>query len=154
MKKVVIIILILAILVGGGFVAFYHVRDYLTAKMITQLENTDEMQEYVKEVKEKVADASADENKEDTEEKDKEEKTDAKKEEETGKEEKKSGGFWDEPLVKSVYARYSASEIASVSSMAAGGFTPEEKRQVKAIVFAKMSRAELNEIINLYYKYN
>lgn len=59
--------------------------------------------------------------------------------------------FWEEPLVKSVAARFTQAEIAELSKMAAGGFTAEEKARVKSIVYAKVSSSEINELKRLYY---
>lgn len=60
----------------------------------------------------------------------------------------------DHPYVKSIYNRFSASEIAQVSAMMTGGFTPEEKSRVKSIVMSKVTSDEINklkEIYSLYY---
>lgn len=59
--------------------------------------------------------------------------------------------LWDEPLVKSVAARFSQSEIAEITKMAPGGFTAEEKSRVKSIVYSKVSQAEISELKKLYY---
>ena len=157
MKKIIVIFSAVAVLITAGVFGFYKIRDVFTDKMMSQLQNDEEVKKYAEEIKKK-AESVAEEIKEETEKED-EEKTEEEKKEAEEKEkaengEKKPGGFWDEPLVKSVYARYSASEIATVSSMAAGGFTAEEKRRAKAIVFSKMSSSEFNQILQLYNKYN
>ena len=62
--------------------------------------------------------------------------------------------LWDEPLVKSVAARFSQSEIAEMTKMAAGGFTAEEKSKIKSIVYSKVSQAEISELKKLYYTHS
>ena len=58
--------------------------------------------------------------------------------------------FWDEPLVKSVYARFSASEIAMASSALAGGLSAEKKQEIKNIVLSRVSAHEIHELQRLY----
>ena len=158
MKKIIVIFIAVAVLITAGVFGFYKIRDVFTDKMMSQLQNDEEAKKYADEIKKKaegVAEEIKEKSEKEEEEKtEEEEKKEAEEKEKAANSEKKPGGFWDEPLVKSVYARYSASEIATVSSMAAGGFNPEEKSRAKAIVFSKMSSSEFNQILQLYNKYN
>jgi len=201
MKKIIVILLIVALLFGAGVFGFYKVRDVFTRKMISQLSESEEIKKYIEKTDEKlnkiveehgsIAKAlekeyneyieengeseiskkaettekkasSADDNNTNVdfaEKKQPEENINTKKTEKkvnNNKEtqsKKEAGDFWSEPLVKSVYGRFSASEIASMSSMAAGGFTAEEKKKIKSIVFSRVSGSEINQIIALYNKY-
>lgn len=57
------------------------------------------------------------------------------------------------PYVKNIYKRFSAAEIAEVSSMLPGGFTSEEKTRAKQIVLSKVSKSEINRLQEIYKLY-
>lgn len=61
-----------------------------------------------------------------------------------------AGSFWDEPLVKSVYSRFSASEIAMAARASAGGLSAKEKQAVKDMVYGRVSASEIAELQRLY----
>ncbi len=74
---------------------------------------------------------------------------------------KKSGGTLtmddlqgaDKAYVMSIYNRFTASEVSTVSAMLSGGITAEEKRKIKSIVYAKVSTAEINKLYAIAEKY-
>ncbi|MBQ7036944.1 MAG: hypothetical protein IJN74_05590 [Clostridia bacterium] len=59
----------------------------------------------------------------------------------------------DKDYVMSIYKRFSASEVSQVSGMLSGGITPEEKQIIKGIVYAKVSKAEVNKLFAIAKKY-
>lgn len=59
----------------------------------------------------------------------------------------------DKKYVMSIYKRFTAAEVNQVSSMLSNGITPEEKKTIKAIVYAKVSREELNTLFAIAKKY-
>ncbi len=59
----------------------------------------------------------------------------------------------DKAYVMNIYKRFTASEVTTVSGMLSGGITAEEKKQIKAIVYAKVSSAEVNELYRIANKY-
>lgn len=65
-----------------------------------------------------------------------------------------TGDFWSHPLVQSVYSRFSSGEIAQAMSAVSGNATGAEKKAVKEMVLSRVSAAEINELQELYYKYN
>ena len=61
-----------------------------------------------------------------------------------------AGSFWDEPLVQSVYSRFSSSEIALAMRAASGDATSAEKKAVKDMVYGRVSASEIAELQRLY----
>ena len=59
----------------------------------------------------------------------------------------------DKSYVMSIYNRFTASEVSTVSSMLSGGLTVEEKRAIKSIVYAKVSGAEIDRLYAIARKY-
>jgi len=59
----------------------------------------------------------------------------------------------DKAYVMSIYNRFTASEVSTVSGMLSGGLTVEEKRAIKKIVYAKVSDAEINKLYEIARKY-
>ncbi len=59
----------------------------------------------------------------------------------------------DKSYVMSIYYRFSASEVNTVSQMMADGITTEEKQTIKQIVYAKVSRAEVDTLFAIARKY-
>ncbi len=59
----------------------------------------------------------------------------------------------DKSYVMSIYNRFTASEISTVSGMLSGGLTVEEKRTIKSIVYAKVSGAEIDRLYAIARKY-
>lgn len=149
-KKWICTVAVLLLLLAGGKIAFDKGKDYVAKKMVTELSNTEAVKKY-KEEAEKAAEAvSGEDTKEEAKEKPEEKKAEEKKAESTPA----AGDFWSEPLVREVYARFSASEISTCSSMLSGGLTKEEKKYIKNLVYSRVSSAEISEIERLYYKYN
>ena len=61
-----------------------------------------------------------------------------------------AGSFWDEPLVQSVYSRFSASEIALAAEAMSGGLSGSEKKAVKDMIYGRVSASEIAELQRLY----
>ncbi len=59
----------------------------------------------------------------------------------------------DKDYVMSIYKRFTSSEINYVTSMLSNGLTVEEKREIKAIVYAKVSSEEVNTLYAIAKKY-
>ncbi len=59
----------------------------------------------------------------------------------------------DKTYVMGIYKRFSASEVSTVSGMLSGGLTAEEKKAIKAIVYAKVSRSEIDKLFQIAKKY-
>ena len=59
----------------------------------------------------------------------------------------------DKTYVMGIYKRFSASEVSKVSGMLSGGLTAEEKKAIKAIVYAKVSSTEINKLFQIAKKY-
>ena len=49
-------------------------------------------------------------------------------------------------FVMSIYGRFSGGEISRVSAMLNGGLTPQEKQEIKSIVYSKVSAAEISKL--------
>lgn len=148
-KKLILIAVILAVLAIGGKIAYEKGRNYVAKKFIDQMAQTSEVQKYKETIKkelEKKMEKAPEEIPADS----KVEPSPTITPEPGGN----AGDFWDEPLVKDVYGRFSAGEISTVTSMMADGFTREEKKYIKQLVFSRVSAAEISEIERLYYKYN
>ena len=56
-----------------------------------------------------------------------------------------AGSFWDEPLVQSVYSRFSASEIAMASKAMTGNLSGSEMKAVKDMIYGRVSASEIAE---------
>ncbi|MBO4897548.1 MAG: hypothetical protein J5590_04560 [Clostridia bacterium] len=61
-----------------------------------------------------------------------------------------AGSFWDEPLVQSVYSRFSASEIALAAQAMSGSLSGSEKKAVKDMIYGRVSASEIAELERLY----
>lgn len=59
----------------------------------------------------------------------------------------------DRAYVMSIYARFTSGEISEVTGLMSGQMTPEKKKQIKQIVFSKISRDEYNRLCILADKY-
>lgn len=145
-KKWIFIIsaVLIICLVFGGIVAFRKVRDYAAGRVIKELAQTEEVKKYEEQIKNKVEE-EAGQNIEATEAVPTPESTKAP--------EVKRKSVWDEPLVQNVYARFSASEVSTVTGMLAGGLTREEKRYIKGLVYSRVSAAEISQLMEIYNKY-
>lgn len=58
----------------------------------------------------------------------------------------------DRSFVMNIYGRFSASEISSISKMMENGITPEEKKAIKSIVYAKVSSGEIQRLMEISKK--
>ena len=65
----------------------------------------------------------------------------------------RAGSFWNEPLIKDIYGRFSASEIASLTSKSLDGLSKEEKKEIKDLVYSRVSTDEISEAMALYKLY-
>ncbi len=146
-KIFLISVLALALIVCGVY-AFKKGRNYVTGKVIQQLAETEEVKKYEEQIKKNMGSEA------ETDEKDLEEEKKQDLENKPTVEPKKPKSMWDEPLVQNVYARFSASEISTVTAMMANGFTKEEKKYIKSLVFSRVSSAEISQLKEIYYKYN
>ena len=146
-KIFLISVLALALIVCGVY-AFKKGRNYVTGKVIQQLAETEEVKKYEEQIKKNMGSEA------ETDEKDLEEEKKQDLENKPTVEPKKPKSMGDEPLVQNVYARFSASEISTVTAMMANGFTKEEKKYIKSLVFSRVSSAEISQLKEIYYKYN
>ena len=59
----------------------------------------------------------------------------------------------DKEYVMSIYKRFTASEVSHCSAMLADGLTAAEKKEIKAIVYAKVSSGEVSKLLAIAKKY-
>ena len=149
MKKKWIFIIIAAILliclVFGGIYAFRRIRDYAAGRVIKELAQTEEVKKYEEQIKSEAKKLQ--------EPGENAEAAETPKPESTKAPEAKPKSVWDEPLVQNVYARFSASEVSTVTGMLAGGLTREEKRYIKSLVYSRVSAAEISQLMEIYNRY-
>lgn len=155
MKKIIVIVFILTILAAGYF-CFQKAYKYAGGKMVEQIVKENSLPENATvppvAPAENIPETENTSENENTNEKKEGTKTETKENQVT--ENALPKNIMDHPYVKSIYARFSAGEIAEVSGMMAGGVTSEEKSRIKQIVFSKVSRSEINKLQEIYSLYN
>lgn len=144
MKKAIIIILIVCIVAAGGYFAFTKARDYLALKAIEQIVNSYDLSE-LDDIVPPSSDA-AEEQPEAPGGNSPAEGADA-----PAPEAKKS--VWDYELVREVYSRFTMSEITEVSRLMSGGLNAESKARIKEIIYSKVSRDEVTQLLEIYNTY-
>ncbi len=177
MKKIIGILSILVIICCLGFLGYQKVTDFMVRKTLTLISEDESIQKHLdtvlegmklpddlqKEPPESQADTPEASDKGKKSEPQKEgtkENTPSAKKEPTKTQTPSQGGLTmdsldsaDKAYVMNIYKRFTSSEISTVSGMLSGGITKEEKKQIKAIVYAKVSGAEVKELYRIADKY-
>lgn len=178
MKKIAIVLSVIIIVGCLGYIAYDKITDFMVKKTLTMVAEDEQLQAEIDAALEKTEVPSASESpapdaNEESQKPETKPQVTAPVDDKgrsaaafptappaTPKPKKSSGGLSmddlegsDKAYVMSIYNRFTASEVSTVSGMLSGGLTVEEKRAIKSIVYAKVSGAEIDRLYAIARKY-